>query len=207
MYRDTNTRQHDCTTARLHDWTAAPQQHRIAARSLQGVSVGVVALFVLVLTVQSGCGYRVASNNRLPLGITAIAVLPFENETTTFKVEQVLTQSVIRALVEKSSYRVTRDPTEADSVLQGVIFRVTANPVIFGEETFGSTFLVTLSARVELREQQSGKILFKNDEYIFREQYVINVDVKNFFSELNPALGRIADDFGSSVVTTILEGF
>ena len=59
----------------------------------------------------------------------------------------------------------------------------------------------------ESREQQSGKILFKNDEYIFREQYIINVDVKNFFSELNPALGRIADDFAASVVTTVLEGF
>lgn len=118
-----------------------------------------------------------------------------------------LTQSMIRALVERSSYRVTRDPAKADGILQGVISRVTANPVIFGEETFGSTFLVTLNARVELRERQTGKILFKNDEYIFREQYIINVDVKNFFSELNPALARIADDFASSVVTTVLEGF
>jgi hypothetical protein len=164
-------------------------------------------VFALGLLHQFGCGYRVASKIRLPTRITAIAVLPFENETTTFKVEQVLTQSVIRALVEKSSYWVTRDPAEADGILQGVISRVTANPVIFGEETFGSTFLVTLNARVELRERQTGKILFKNDEYIFREQYIINVDVKNFFSELNPALARIADDFGSSVVTTILEGF
>ena len=43
--------------------------------------------------------------------------------------------------------------------------------------------------------------------YLFREQYVINVDVRNFFSELNPALGRIADDFAASVVTTVLESF
>ena len=162
---------------------------------------------VLVLTAFSGCGYRVASSNRLPIGITAIAVLPFENETTTFKVEQMLTQSVIRAFVERSPYRVTRDPADADSILQGVIFRVTANPVIFGEETFGTTFLVTLHARVELKERRTDKVLFKNDGYIFREQYIINVDVENFFSELNPALGRIADDFGSSVVTTVVEGF
>ena len=181
-----------------------------ALRSLSRLSIRVVAVFVLLLsvqTVQSGCGYRVASSNRLTTGIKVIAVLPFENETTTFKVEQMLTQSVIRALVEKSSYRVTRDPAKADGILQGVISRVTANPVIFGEETFGSTFLVTLNARVELRERQTGKILFKNDEYIFREQYIINVDVENFFSELNPALARIADDFASSVVTTVLEGF
>jgi len=184
------------TSARMHESTKKRKNGSILTVVLAWALLGL-----------SGCGYRVASTNRLPTGITTIAVLPFENETTTFKVEQVLTQSVIRSLVEKSSYRVTRDPAKAEGVLQGVISRVTANPVIFGEETFGSTFLVTLNVRVELRERQTGKILFKNDEYIFREQYIINVDVENFFSELNPALARIADDFGSSVVTTLLEGF
>jgi hypothetical protein len=193
--------------ARACDWTTALQHCSTSAQSVPCLSIWKMAALALVLVAASSCSYRVASSNRLPLGTTVIAVLPFVNETTTFKVEQVVTQSVIRALVEKSGHRVTRDPTEADSILQGVISRVTANPVLFGEETFGSTFLVTLNARVELREQQTGKILFKNDEYIFREQYIINVDVKNFFSELNPALGRIADDFGASVVTTVLEGF
>lgn len=161
----------------------------------------------LMLLVMTGCGYRVASSTRLSTGITTIAVLPFENETTIFKVEQTLTRSIVRALIEKTSYRVTRDVDKADNILKGVISQVTANPVIFGEETFGSTFLVTLNASVELQERQTGRVLFKNDAYIFREQYIINVDVKNFFSELNPALERLADDFAHSVVATVIEGF
>ena len=80
-------------------------------------------------------------------------------------------------------------------------------PLSFVGEPFGSTFLVTLQAQVELEDQRSGEILYKNDGYIFREQYQINVDVENFFSELNPALGRVAGDFASSVVTTLLESF
>jgi hypothetical protein len=199
-----NGREEEQAAARRYECTNARKHEKTKKRKNGSILTVVLALALLGL---SSCGYRVASTNRLPTGITTIAVLPFENETTTFKVEQVLTQSVIRSLVEKSSYRVTRDPAKAEGVLQGVISRVTANPVIFGEETFGSTFLVTLNVRVELRERQTGKILFKNDEYIFREQYIINVDVENFFSELNPALARIADDFGSSVVTTLLEGF
>ena len=197
MFSGTKKRKNEKTKKRLAS--------SMEARSVLRLSTWIIVALTL-LSVQSACGYRIASSNRLPSG-SVIAVLPFENKTTTFMVEQVLTQSVIRALVQKSGYRVTRDPAQADRILEGVISRVTANPVLFGEETFGSTFLVTLNARVELREQQSGKILFKNDEYIFREQYIINVDVKNFFSELNPALGRIADDFASSVVTTVLEGF
>jgi outer membrane lipopolysaccharide assembly protein LptE/RlpB len=164
-------------------------------------------LAAAVLTVVSGCGYRVASKNRLSPEFHTLAVLPLENKTTTSEVEQILTRALVRAFVEKSSYQVINDPSQADAVLRGVVSRLSASPVIFRRGTFGSTFLVTLQAQVELQDQRSGKVLYKNDGYIFREQYQINVDVENFFSELNPALGRVAGDFASSVVTTLLESY
>ena len=147
------------------------------------------------------------SERRLSPEFHTLAVLPLENKTTTSEVEQILTRSLVRAFVEKSSYRVINDPSQADAVLRGVVSRLSASPVIFRRGTFGSTFLVTLQAQVELQDQRSGKVLYKNDGYIFREQYQINVDVENFFSELNPALGRVAGDFASSVVTTLLESY
>lgn len=165
-----------------------------------------IALSLIPLLLFSGCGYRVAAKNRLER-IQTVAVLPMKNQTTTLEVEQILTRSIIRSFVEKTGYRVVRDPGQADAVLEGIVTRVTANPVIFGQRTFGSTFLVTLNASVELKERESGKVLFRNPRYTFREQYVINVDVEQFFSERNPALERIADDFASSVVTTIVEQF
>ena len=154
-----------------------------------------------------GCGYRVASKNRLSPQFRTLAVLPLENKTTTSEVEQILTRSLVRAFVEKSAYQLINDPSKADAVLRGVVSRLRASPIIFRRGTFGSTFLVTLQVQVELEDQRSGKILYKNDGYIFREQYQINVDVENFFSELNPALGRVARDFASSVVTTLLESY
>ena len=51
------------------------------------------------------------------------------------------------------------------------------------------------------------KVLFKNDRYIFRDQYQINVEVGQFCTEQYPALDRIAEDFAASVVTAILEAF
>lgn len=156
---------------------------------------------------QAACGYRVASRNRRSLPIQTLAVEPLRNETTTFQVEQFLTRALARTFVEKTPYAVVSDPKQADAVLQGSVFHLTASPVTFGQATFGSTFLVTLQARVELKDSRSGEVFFRNDNYVFREQYVINVDVQNFFTELNPALERIADDFSNSVVTTILETF
>ncbi len=173
-------------------------------RSARYSAVGGLLMLVVF---QLACGYRVASTNRLDPNIRKISVLPLKNETTTFEVEQILTRALVRAFVERSSFVMVNDPSDADAVLTGVVSALNANPVVFGQETFGSTFLVTLNARVELRDRKTGKVLFKNDNYVFREQYVINVDVKNFFSELNPALGRIAEDFSSSVVSTILEGY
>ncbi len=163
--------------------------------------------FLLVLSLQSNCGYRVALKNRTSPAISTVAVVPLENETTSFQAEQILTRALVRALVETSPYQVVNDPGQADALLEGAILSLSAKAVIFGQKTFGSTFLVTLRARVELRERETGKILLKNNDYLFREQYVINVDVQNFFSELNPAYERIAQDFAASVVSFLLEGF
>ncbi|MFQ5740680.1 MAG: LPS assembly lipoprotein LptE [Acidobacteriota bacterium] len=181
---------------------------RLATRRADGPArllLGCAALLMLLL--QPGCGYRVASANRLAPDISSVAVLPLQNKTSTFAVEQVLTRSLIHALVEKTGYKVLEDASQADAVLKGVISRATVRPVTFGRGSFGSTFLVTLTAQIELKERRSGKVLFKNDRYIFREQYVINADLENFFSELNPAIDRIAGDFASSVVSTMVEGF
>ena len=164
-------------------------------------------LLILMSVGLAGCGYRVASRNRLAPQLKTLAVLPLENETTTFQVEQIFTRSLIHAFVERSSYRLVHDPARADAVFSGVIFSTTANPVIFRQRAFGSTFLVTLQARVKLQDRRDGRVLYQNDQYLFREQYVINVDVRNFFSELSPALERVARDFSSSVVTTLMEGF
>ena len=167
-----------------------------------------ISLACLLLIAHSACGYRIASKNRTLPEISTLSVVPLRNETTTFEVEQILTQSLVRAFVERSDFRIVNDPVGADAVLRGTVSRVIATPTTFGRtRAFGTTFQVTLRARIEVKDRRSGKVLFKNDDYIFREQYIINVDVKNFFSELNPALERVAQDFASSVVTTILEGF
>ncbi len=168
---------------------------------------GLAVMILLALAGNSFCGYRVASTQRSNLGIESVSVQPLVNTTSTYEVEQILTRSLIAELVERTGYRVVSNPSGADAVMSGIISRVTASPVTFGSGSFGSTFLVTLTASLELKERSSGKILFKNDRYTFREQYVINTEIEDFFSELNPAIDRIARDFAASVVSSIIEGF
>jgi len=154
----------------------------------------------------AGCGYRVASRTRVNQS-RSIAVVPLDNTTTFFEVEQILTRALVRELVESTGYEVENRPERAEAVIEGVVTRLNARPVTFGSSSFGSTFLVTLQLSIRVTERASGRILFENPSFVFREQYVINVDVENFFTELNPALERIASDAASSVVTTLRESF
>ncbi len=172
----------------------------ISARSWQLLLVGCLAALV-------GCGYKSAASQRMDWGVRTLAVLPLENRSTTYEVEQILTRQLVHALVEKSSFKIVSDASQADAVLSGSVIRLTANPVIFGPATLGSTFLVTMGVQVELKDRTTGRILYSNNSYVFREQYQINPDVENFFSERNPAIERIAGDFANAVVTTILEAF
>jgi hypothetical protein len=68
-------------------------------------------------------------------------------------------------------------------------------------------FEVTIYASITVRDQTKNKILFDNQNYVFREQYEISEDPQSFFSEEGPAVDRMAKDFARSVMTTILEGF
>ncbi len=162
---------------------------------------------LLIAAACASCGYRVASRNRVTSSYKTLTVTPLENQTTIFEVEQILTRALVKTFVEKSAFKIVEENDTPDLVLNGRVVNLYATPVIYGKETFGSTFLVTLNATIEIHEKSSGKVVFRNDNYVFREQYEINVDPRNFFSEMNPALDRIASDFAASVVTTVLEGY
>jgi hypothetical protein len=164
------------------------------------------SVFILLL-VDVGCGYRAASKNRLTNPYDSISVKPLLNETTTYEVEQILTRSIVSEFVQRSDLSVVNDPQRADLVLEGTISRVSVSPMTIGRSGFASTFQVMITVSVALKDRKSGETVFQENGLLFRDQYVINVDVEEFFSEQNPALGRIANDFASSVVTTMLEDF
>lgn len=164
-------------------------------------------LLTVILILANGCGYRVASQNRLAVPFKTLAVRPLVNQTTTYEVEQILTRALVREFVKRSSLSIIQDDGRADAVLEGRIRRITVNPVTFARSAFASTFLVTVYADIQVSDTSSKQVLFEENNYIFREQYVVNVDVKNFFTEANPALERISRDFAASVVTLVIEDF
>jgi outer membrane lipopolysaccharide assembly protein LptE/RlpB len=156
-----------------------------------------------------GCGYHVAGHNsQLPSEWRDIAVPAFKNDTTTYRIEQRMTEAVIREFITRTKYRVVQDPKSADAVLHGEVLSIETDPVLF-QATTGevTTMLVIVHTKVELIDSKTEKAVYKNDDMVFRDEYQIATDVKSFFQEEDPALDRMSRDLASHLVSNVLENF
>ena len=156
-----------------------------------------------------GCGYRVAGRaNTLPATVRTIAVPAFENQTSTFRLEQRLTSAVVHELLVSTRYRVVSNPDDAEAVLRGVVLRIAGGAVVFDQETGrATTILVTVRMQARLEDRASGGVLYRNDNFVFREPYEISTDVPSFFEESGPAMDRVSRDFARRLVAEMRESF
>jgi outer membrane lipopolysaccharide assembly protein LptE/RlpB len=164
-------------------------------------------LFLLVLA--AGCGYHTAGHAvQLPENVKTIAVPAFKNETLTYRIEQMLTASVVREFTTRTHYRILNDSSEdADATLIGTVLSTTASPLTYDTATGrAASVLVVVSVKVTLSDR-NGKVLYQNPAYLFREQYEVSQDLSSFFEEDSPAFRRLSQDFARTLVSNILEGF
>jgi outer membrane lipopolysaccharide assembly protein LptE/RlpB len=169
---------------------------------------GVSLLTVLVLSI-SGCGYHVAGHSSsLPKTIHVIAVPALENKTTSYRLEQKLTAATVHEFLAKTSYRVVSNPEDGDAVLRGKVLTLEAVPLLFDTTTGrATTMLVTVKCEVTFTERATQKVLYHNDNFIFRNEYEVSTDLKSFFEEQDPALDRLAEDFAARLVAAVIENY
>ena len=116
------------------------------------------------------CGYRIAGKaSAIPSSINSIAVPIFVNQTTKYRLEQRLTGAVVEELISRTNYQITSDAGSSDALLSGIVTEFTSTPVIF-INGIGSTFLITVRLKLELKELGTNKVLFQNSNYFFRLQ-------------------------------------
>jgi outer membrane lipopolysaccharide assembly protein LptE/RlpB len=184
------------------------QVPRTHSRSLLPV-LGTKYSVLLFLLLCSGCGYHTAGHAvQLPENVKTIAIPTFTNETTTYRIEQMLTASVVREFTTRTHYHVVNDPgDDADATLRGTVLSTASSPLTY-DTTTGRTasVLVVVSMRVVLSDR-NGKVLYQNPAYVFREQYEVSQDLASFFEEDSPAFRRLSQDFARTLVSNILEGF
>ena len=159
----------------------------------------------------SGCGYHTSGHMvRLPSNLHTVYVPMFQNTTQTFRVEQTLTAAVVQELRSRTDFHIvttSEDATTADATLKGLVNYTANSPLTYDSVTGRiSSSVVTIGMKVSL-VSKSGKVLFDNPNYTYREQYQVSRDVASFFDESNPAFLRISKEFAESLVSNIVEAY
>ncbi len=144
----------------------------------------------------------------MPPDIKTIAVPVFENQTSTYRIEQRLSAAVTREFIERTKFRISPQPKGADAVLKGTVKDVRSGVLTFDLNTGRATSLqIQVTADVKLVDLHNNKVLFANSNYVFREEYQVSQSTTALFEEDQPALDRLSRDLARTLVTEILENF
>lgn len=158
-----------------------------------------------VLAVQ--CGYHLRGTGTfLPPTIKRLGVPMFKNMSTRYNLEVTLTQGVIDELVSRGKVEVTNGTENADAVLLGEISSFSVNPIGFSSQNIADRYNVTVVAKIILRDLKDERVIFSNPSYVYQEEYEVPQGT-SYETWETEALGKIAEKFARSLISTLLEGF
>jgi len=157
----------------------------------------------------TSCGYHTGGKAVLiPNTVHTISVAAFGNATVRNTLARLLPADITREFESRTAYVIVSDPGTADAVLTGTLtafstMGTTTDPIT-GRAT-SAQVVATLS--ITLTDRKTGKVIYTNPHYEFRERYEVATDPKVYFDESGTAIERVARDVARSVVSAILEAF
>jgi outer membrane lipopolysaccharide assembly protein LptE/RlpB len=167
-------------------------------------------LVLFLLPMLAGCGYGLVgnANNLLAPTVHTIEVPAFVNRTTRVELEQRVTQAVAAEFVSRGRLKLVNSGPAADVILRGSIDSFGIFPVAFNQQGRATQYQISITAKIELLDHRADdKVLWKNDQYRFTENYQVNTESTDAFDQETRAINEIAVRFAESLVTNLLEGF
>lgn len=183
---------------------------RFRSQTRTGFSLGVLGVLCVGA---AGCGYALAGRGSfLPAYIKTIGVPTFANKTTVFNLETTLTQKVRSEFIGRGKYTVLPEASGVDALLTGEISSISIQPASFTANQLAARYVITMSARIELRDMKANAVLWENPSLFFRQEYDATtgtnaLDVNAFFGQDANALERLNTEFARAIVSAILEAF
>lgn len=148
--------------------------------------------------------YKPVTKNQLPSRIKTVAVPAFQNNALRYKVESRFTEAVVNELIRRGrGLKVQGSREGADAVIEGVIKSFNYGGVLLDDRGRARIFEVTIEAAVTVRDQTENRVLYDNQNFVFRGEFEFANDPRNFFNEEDPAVQRMARNFAESIVSTL----
>lgn len=170
-----------------------------------------LVLFLSILLFVSGfkdC-YKPVKDSGLPNDIKRIAVpaFQFEPQGARYRVASRFTDAVIREIIKRGrGLKVQGTREGADAVIEGTIRDFSFSGVLLDREGRARVYEVTITSAVTIRDLRENKVIYDNQNFIFRDSFEFSQDPRSFFNEEDPAVERISRAFAESVVSTITNG-
>jgi hypothetical protein len=176
----------------------------------------VAALMVASLALSSfGCGYHTGGKaDTMPQSIKTVAVIPFRNLTTRYKLPDRLQQAIVQEFISRTRFQVVNNRDEADAVLNGAINQALYIPIVFDPASGKATEIqVSVILQLSMADRRTGKMLYSRPAFTVQNNYEVanssNVALAEheYFDESSASLSRLSRDVARSVVSGILEDF
>ena len=172
--------------------------------TIRAVTLVLTLLFVSGFT---EC-YKPVTKSQLPPHIKTVAVPAFQNNALRFKIEHRFTEAVMKELIRRGhGLRVQSEREGADAVVDGVVKWFNFSGVLLDDKGRARIFEVTIVAAVTVRDQHENRVLYDNQNFVFRGEFEFANDPRNFFNEEDPAVMRMSRSFAESIVSTLINGF
>lgn len=153
--------------------------------------------------------YKPVTNTGLPKHIKTIAVpaFQFDAQALRYRVSSRFTDAVTKEIIRRGGGLKVQGTTEgADAVVEGTVRDFSFTGVLLDREGRARVYEVTIVTAVTIRDLKENKILYDNQNLVFRDSFEFSSDPRSFFNEEDPAVDRIARAFSESVVSTIVNG-
>ncbi|MBX7171479.1 MAG: hypothetical protein K1X72_11030 [Pyrinomonadaceae bacterium] len=166
---------------------------------------------ILVLIWVSGfteC-YKPVTNSGLPKDIKIVAVptFQFEAKGLRYKVDSRFTEAVMKEIIKRGhGLKVQSGRGGADAVIEGNIRDFNFSGVLLDKDGRARVYEVTIVGAVTIRDLHANKVIYDNQNFVFRDSFEFSNDPRSFFNEEDPAVERMARAFAESVVSAMING-
>jgi hypothetical protein len=164
--------------------------------------VGLPVVLALV-SAAAGCGYRLAGARSNSGAGQTIAVPTFVNHTTTYRIEQRLSDAVRRELIRSTRFTVLSEPS-GDLVVAGEVTGYTPTPILLNDQGRAASYNISVDLKVVITDSKTGNVLFRMDRWTFRDRFELAQSSTEFVPEDPAAVDRLARRFASSLVSSLV---
>lgn len=187
-----------------------PVRHAAPRRLIASTLARPVALAALVALagVLAGCGYAlVGRGTNVPEDVREVYLSPFENRTQRQQLDQFVTEAIAEELTTRRRFDVVGEPSSADADISGVVTAFGLTPITFDDQGRATEYEISVTAQVLFRRVPSDEVIWRADNYVFRETYEVELGEGGFLDLEEEAIRDAAERFAETMVSDLLEGF